>query len=115
MRQDIAKQWSAALRSGAYKQVRGLLHTPNGMCCLGVLCDIVKDDLCSRPTWVDLDGLFVILGQSKVLPADVVDFVGMSSTMGRIGTHGRCLANENDDGISFEGIAKLIDAHWEKL
>lgn len=40
MNPAIAAQWSAALRSGEYKQIRGRLRTDAGMCCLGVLCDV---------------------------------------------------------------------------
>lgn len=29
-------EWTAALRSGKYKQTRGSIKTPDGFCCLGV-------------------------------------------------------------------------------
>lgn len=32
--------WLAALRSGKYKQSGGWLKSPDGYCCLGVLCEI---------------------------------------------------------------------------
>lgn len=33
-------EWLAALRSGDYKQGQNYLKTRDGMCCLGVACDI---------------------------------------------------------------------------
>ena len=48
---DITKaeakaRWIEALRSGQYKQgTQGLRTTDNRFCCLGVLCDVVKDDV----------------------------------------------------------------------
>ena len=34
-------KWIDALRSGDYPQIRGFLHTTEGLDCLGVLCDVV--------------------------------------------------------------------------
>lgn len=36
------EQWIQALQSGEYPQTTGHLHTKNGYCCLGVLCDIYE-------------------------------------------------------------------------
>ena len=39
---DVKTKWLDALRSGKYKQGRGILRRPDGsFCCLGVLCDII--------------------------------------------------------------------------
>src|ERR1700722_17051899 len=46
MKPEYKAKWVAALRSGKYKQGRAALHNVSGgMCCLGVLCDIVKDEV----------------------------------------------------------------------
>lgn len=43
----VRAQWTAALRSGQYRQIRGRLRSSGddgaaeGFCCLGVLCDVV--------------------------------------------------------------------------
>ena len=43
---DLIRKWEAALRSGAYKQMRGALKAKSksaqgfNYCCLGVLCDV---------------------------------------------------------------------------
>lgn len=40
---NLVKKWVAALRSGKYKQGKGVLRSEKGnYCCLGVLCDIVN-------------------------------------------------------------------------
>jgi hypothetical protein len=40
MNADVKAKWVAALRSGEYKQTRGVLADKQGFCCLGVLCEI---------------------------------------------------------------------------
>lgn len=44
MNQDIKKRWVDALRSGEYEQAKNYLSTPDGYCCLGVLCEIAVED-----------------------------------------------------------------------
>lgn len=40
-RDELRAEWIATLRSGKYKQARGMLCKPGvGYCCLGVLCQI---------------------------------------------------------------------------
>lgn len=39
---QLKAKWVAALESGNYTQIQTALHTDNGFCCLGVLCDVVK-------------------------------------------------------------------------
>lgn len=45
---ELKAKWVAALRSGEYQQVRGMLKGISGdtpaFCCLGVLCDVLKPD-----------------------------------------------------------------------
>ena len=38
---DLMLKWIKALRSGDYPQIRGFLHTTDGLDALGVLCDVV--------------------------------------------------------------------------
>ena len=40
MNNEIKVLWCAALRSGDYPQASGYLRTPEGYCCLGVLCEL---------------------------------------------------------------------------
>lgn len=40
---NLVKKWVAALRSGKYKQGKGVLRSEKGKyCCLGVLCDVAS-------------------------------------------------------------------------
>jgi hypothetical protein len=41
MKAELANQWVEAMESGKYKQGKDKLKTDNGMCCLGVLLDIL--------------------------------------------------------------------------
>jgi len=40
--QKNRKRWVKALRSGKYSQSTAYLKTSDGLCCLGVLCEVVK-------------------------------------------------------------------------
>lgn len=48
MNPEVKAEWVAALRSGEYMQTKGHLKDSNGMCCLGVLCDIAAKH---EPGW----------------------------------------------------------------
>ncbi len=41
MRSDVKEKWLEGLESDRYRQARFNLKTKNGMCCLGVLCDVM--------------------------------------------------------------------------
>jgi hypothetical protein len=41
MTADVKTKWTAALRSGRYRQGTGYLHRGDAFCCFGVLCDVV--------------------------------------------------------------------------
>jgi hypothetical protein len=45
LKPEIKQRWLNALRSNNYKQGQGQLRQNDSYCCLGVLCDVVKDDL----------------------------------------------------------------------
>lgn len=46
MELELRDKWTAALRSGRYKQGTSVLHstTHGTWCCLGVLCDVARPD-----------------------------------------------------------------------
>jgi hypothetical protein len=44
MKPDIKERWIKALRSGEYKQTAGRLDRNGSYCCLGVLCELLKDE-----------------------------------------------------------------------
>jgi hypothetical protein len=125
MKQEIAEKWTAALRSGEYKQGAGALRTHSDCyCCLGVLCDLYAN---SGATFVENEpvewsGQFgtSFLGQAFHLPPTVAEWAGMTQRNPAIDdslsvSHelGRTLADINDNGMTFEKIADLIDKGHE--
>ena len=42
MQKELKERWIAALRSGEYKQGRNYLNKDGGLCCLGVLCEVME-------------------------------------------------------------------------
>ena len=111
MREDIKKRWIEALRSGKYKQGKKRLKTlEENYCCLGVLCDIVKDELGIE--WHESNEYYVISGNAGVLPNDVIDYTGLLSTT-LPGNPNRCLEGLNDlYGYTFEQIADVIEKEF---
>lgn len=109
VRKDIADRWVAALRSGEYRQGKGALRIGDEFCCLGVLCDIVKDDV-----GVEWDGGWFD-GAAGLLTGLVLSHTGMRSAMGDRGGKRLPLTERNDRGASFSTIAKIIEQEWETL
>jgi hypothetical protein len=119
MNPELKKQWTDALRSGKYKQIRLRLHAENsqeygdGFCCLGVLCEI--DDRITKVGRREYDGLHEYLfnglgnGNSK-LPAVSQLPDAYAIEIGLCGTdHWGHLTIMNDSGKTFEEIADYID------
>ena len=44
MDEQVKAKWVAALRSGEYKQAQRVLKTDTGYCCLGVLCELYRQE-----------------------------------------------------------------------
>ena len=119
MKEQIAKDWIKALRSGKYEQTTGTLKDGKGYCCLGVLCDISN-----KGSW-KFDKIndtieFILNTTSKKeeialakLPISIENWAGMSSGWGSL--PGMRLTSLNDQGKSFFEIADLIEKHWQEL
>lgn len=115
MKSSIAKLWTAALRSGYYKQtsnkLRGEFNGITSFCCLGVLCNLHAqahpDIAACQPTTDEY------LGQFLTLPDEVRKWAGMTDVLGRF--NNTTLASKNDNGASFNKIADLIDKHVKTL
>ena len=112
MRQDIAIKWVEALRSGKYQQGKFSLRSHDDRyCCLGVLCDVLKEQIGLE--WRQKSSLtapFVFGTQISVLSNDIINLVGMKQTEQDI------LSSMNDlEEKSFAEIADYIDANWRTL
>lgn len=108
------QEWVDVLRSGKYKQGKGRLHVKNfdgtdSYCCLGVLCELNKDDL---KVDVSYSGNRSYDGKYNFLPIQLViqyhmNNDGCSSTK----TWANDISHLNDNGRSFGEIADIIEAN----
>ena len=135
MNPEIKKLWIDALLSGEYQQGQGYLHQirdgESQFCCLGVLCDLalkngVSLHVSQRDEWVT-----EFNNSSESLPEAVMEWSGMTSVNG--GFHytvshrwedldgfihdeqeemEQSLAELNDNGYTFEEIAKDIEYYF---
>lgn len=124
MDERIKALWLAALRSGEYEQAKGYLRTSGGFCCLGVLCDVLKDEVggqWTRGVSDESDDYFnFVTPEGKCygsLTRDVADLAGLPSLNPKIehrdwseSSQDSTLAGANDTGnLSFKEIADIIE------
>lgn len=122
MKEQIAKDWAAALRSGEYEQGEGRLYRGGKYCCLGVLAR-----LCEKDT-----GATDLVDYDKCFPSrEVGEWAGMQMEEDETVLYGRLPGEDKDeptrqlsdmnDGCggerkhSFAEIADIIEQNWEKL
>lgn len=132
MRSDIKKRWVEALRSGEYTQTGGSLHRispinrldgkeiyPAGYCCLGVLCELAKQDgVIASEAETGQAARERYDEQATYLPKAVADWAEIGN-LGRLNTldgvdvylpsQDELLSSLNDAGVSFKTIAGLIE------
>lgn len=111
MKEEVAKAWTEALRSGKYEQghhrLRREVIDGHVYCCLGVLCDISNLHTWNSQTYgVPSEGL---------LPQTVQNWSGMKTKNGGNIPKIRTLSEQNDFGHTFDQIADFIDIHWRDL
>jgi hypothetical protein len=115
MKKEIAERWVKALRSGEYKQGKEQLKSKDGFCCLGVLCDIVKDDIDGH--WKG--EIFYVAEDfdSLNLPHAVKVLADMKSCTGnRRGKVSLIKLNDNErNQYNFNRIADIIEKEWKDL
>ena len=112
MDQEVLRNWVVALRSGKYQQSQGGLHNADGFCCLGVLCDLHREQFPTHSWTHGGIGPFVYGNQveesrSDFPPRSVIDWANLE-----LKSHGK-VANLNDAGASFEAIADFIEANFQ--
>lgn len=124
MKKEIADKWTAALRSSDYKQGPGALCKDGAFCCLGVLCDLHRQEVGGEWTKADVPFASVPAGSTyytagddydyALLPETVAEWAGVRS-VSPSPRYQQCLTVLNDNGWTFERIADLIDTNWEDL
>lgn len=70
MNAKVKKLWLKALRSGDYKQGAGALRSDHSFCCLGVLCDLHRQEVHGRWKRNEVGG-FEYAGDGFILPRAV--------------------------------------------
>lgn len=117
MRQEVAKLWVDALRSGKYKQGKHVLRTrENSFCCLGVLCEVAINNGCSIKVYNN-NFYYLYNGVNGILPDKVMKWAEMNSSTGkyRPNQNENNLTDLNDSGKSFEEIANVIERFYKQL
>jgi hypothetical protein len=111
MNPEIRAKWTEALRSDKYKQVTGFLNADGGMCCLGVLCDILHPEQWKQDLDVDA-GLYLFDGEMQLPPDWICIEAGLPVPIrdGEGSNPVNDLAEANDGGMTFEQIADIIEA-----
>jgi len=110
---DAEKQLVAALRSGKYVQGQHCLRKGDTYCCLGVACDIFKQE-----EWIRLSqAVFQIEENKMVLPDRIVNILNWKHWQGSMVFYGfngviirHFLSELNDAGLTFGQIADIIEA-----
>lgn len=104
-----------ALRSGDYKQGQGLLRPrEDQFCCLGVACDISGLGEWQKSYVGSVYVYVTATGSGLVLPKEVMEWLGWATNEGYIDEE-TSLAALNDHGDSFEAIADVIEANFDKM
>ncbi|MFY1688157.1 hypothetical protein [Plantactinospora sp. WMMB782] len=116
MKSEVKQMWTAALRSGEYKQAKDRLKSKEGYCCLGVLCEVAVKEGVIGPAQSDEheeDEYFYPDGEDRaggVLPNAVAEWAGLESPNPIV--DGGTLVRRNDserDGWDFNRLADLIE------
>jgi len=117
MNAEPKRLWLEALRSGKYEQGTDALalvaasEDDEQFCCLGVACEVaIKAGL--PVTKVASTGSYFYDGEPLVLPKLVRSWLGVKLGTPLVTGGGRrnALSVFNDEGMSFGGIADLIEA-----
>jgi hypothetical protein len=136
MNTEIKAKWVAALRSGKYRQAKHVLKGDDGMCCLGVLCDLYIQETegkewKERPidnidptTFQKYKAIGTFGGSDVVPPVEVVKWANLPkenpytgiTTWGSVlftanqdFEQSYSLADLNDNGLTFSQIADVIE------
>lgn len=107
MKYNVMKKWVKALRSGEYEQSTGSLVNTGGFCCLGVLCEIAKNEGIVQ---------FYEYENRVDLPYDVMEWSGIGDSDGGRKGRRKALATLNDfHAYSFKKIANVIEKEYKDL
>ena len=116
MNPQVKEKWVNALRSGDYKQTTGNLYEPGvGYCCLGVLTDLyLKEKGLEWDTTKSSTGWVCFEDEFEFLPESVMQWAGLKDNRGTYDNviESPALTDLNDNGISFNEIADVIESKF---
>lgn len=121
MSRENIRKWVDALRSGEYEQGKNCLaqETENKIkyCCLGVACELAYQE-----NFVDKVVIEAAHGQSSIfygasvqsgcLPIEVMRWLEVDANDPYIHVAGDWLSALNDEGLTFNNIADLIEVSF---
>jgi len=112
MKKEIKNRWVKKLKIA--KKTEGGLHKKDGgMCCLGVLCEIYREEVGGEwagSKWVNK---LAFLGTMNFLPEEVQKWSGIKTPYGLYSKAN--LAALNDASSTFTPIIQAIEKHWKEL
>jgi hypothetical protein len=115
MNPEIRARWTAALRSGRFKQGRSALRSQDELCCLGVLCELAAEAGVVSAVPGKGDGhCWSYDGFVDYLPESVQEWAGLpggnplATAPGQRGAAPLAILNDEYD-LSFAQIADAID------
>lgn len=111
-------EWADALRSGKYKQTRGALRRDGalgGMCCLGVLCDLVDPEQWETGAADAIGASTAWNGWTSLPPDELGDQISVlfHITDDFTGDH-ESVATYNDNSLGFDQIADVIESNYPR-
>lgn len=106
--------WVDALRSGKYPQGRMALQLNGNFCCLGVACEVAKENGVDVNVQADEYGYVRYNEQSTNWPDNVRQWFGLEGHWINIDGYHTSLMKLNDDRNSFAAIADKIERTFLK-
>ena len=123
MDEKVKILWVKALKSGEFKQIKTRLHDGEGFCALGVLAALAMNEgICTySPKKEAFDGRWETLSYNIMKWANIAQFDDefLEPGAGKIKFiyKGKetSITDLNDNGLSFEEIADVIEKHWRSF
>lgn len=116
MKKKIARKWSAALRSGKYKQTKTKLRADGEFCAVGVLYELYRKEkkIPSKKFWDQFyteDQFY----KENTLFKKLQKWAGLRTDDFAWDLYRRFIVVENDRGADFNLLADMIDDNFDKL
>lgn len=112
--EEARAHWADELESGRFEQTQGVLRRDDTYCCLGVACELAREDGVEvKPDALRLDGGVYLYDEEDVaLPYSVQEWLGLDGDCGLYRGDSPYtddnLAADNDHGQTFSEIARTI-------